>query len=420
MAATPSILLISNFPPPFGGVSNQAKRIAEQASIDLGVVVHVLDLVKLRLFTFHGGNWQSRAVKACPALPSALIRLPWAVLRPPRALRGAGLLRFDRYLPWRLALVLVSLAAQRLMPRQPELVYSFHVGAPSLVGGLIAARLDVPHLKATFGEPFTNREKLQRQQQLLLAASGTTSYHPCSLHCARLLTDLFPQVRPQVLYYGSDLRTLSQATTGKHELRRQANRPLNILFVGRFVEEMGVRYFLEFSALAEHVHPGRFSFNMCGQKGELSPLIAEVAATRGGKLQVAESAPMDVRNALLAGADVLVVPSVNERACFGLAVTEGLASRCFVLARDIGGHAEAALDMRDFLFDRDLAPSQLVQRLAEIEEGLRSGTLDEKLDHASRSVTERFDIETCLARQIEVIRRALMPPVCEPLPDEIK
>lgn len=420
MTATPSILLISNFPPPFGGVSNQAKKIAEQASIDLGVDVHVLDLVKLRLFTFHYGNWQSRAVKAWPILILALIRLPWAVLRPPRELRGVGLLRFDRYLPWRLALVLVSLAAQRLMPRQPELVYSFHVGAPSLVGGLIATRLDVPHLKATFGEPFTNREKLQRQQQLLLAAAGTTSYHPCSQHCARLLTKLFPQALTQVLYHGSDLRALSQATTGKFELRRLANRPLNILFVGRFVEEMGVRYFLEFSALAEYLYPGRYSFTMCGQRGELSPQIAEVAAVRGGKFQVAESAPMEARNALLAEADVLVVPSVNERACFGLAVTEGLASRCFVLARDIGGHAEAALHMRDFLFERDLEPSQLVQRITEIEEGLRSGMFDEKLDLASRSVTERFDIETCLVRQIEVIRCALRLQPRKPLSDEFK
>jgi glycosyltransferase involved in cell wall biosynthesis len=409
-AVSPSILLISNFPPPFGGVSNQAKQIAEHASKELDVGAHVLDLVKLRLFTFKTGNWESRSVMSWPAVLSALIRLPWTVLRPPRALRGAGLLRFDRYLPWRFALLLVSLAAQRLMPRQPALVYSFHIGAPSLIGGLIAARLDVPHLKATFGEPYTNREKLQLQKELLLAAAGTTSFHPCSLHCARLLKDLFPRVLPQVLYYGSDLRTLSQATIGKHKLRRQAKLQMNVLFVGRFVEEMGIRYFLEFSALAEFFHPGRFSFSMCGQKGELSPLIAEEAAARGGMLHVAESAPMEVRNALLVRADVLIVPSVNERACFGLAVTEGLASRCFVLARDIGGHAEAALDMRDFLFERDLAPSQLLQRLAEIEEGLRSGTLDEKLDHASRSVTERFDIETCLARQMEVIGRALTLP----------
>jgi FkbM family methyltransferase len=47
------------------------------------------------------------------------------------------------------------------------------------------------------------------------------------------------------------------------------------------------------------------------------------------------------------------------------------------------------------------------------EAGLRGGTLDEKLDHASQSVTERFDIETCLVRQIEVIRRALMQPASE-------
>lgn len=43
MAATPNILLISNFLPPFGGVSNQARKIVEQASIDLSLVVHVLD-----------------------------------------------------------------------------------------------------------------------------------------------------------------------------------------------------------------------------------------------------------------------------------------------------------------------------------------------------------------------------------------
>jgi glycosyltransferase involved in cell wall biosynthesis len=414
MVATPNILLISNFPPPFGGVSNQAKKIAERASIELGAVAHVLDLVKLRIFTFERGSWHSRSIKAWPLMISALIRFPWAILRPSRTLSGSGLLRLDRYLPWRLALVLVSLAVQRSMPRQPDLVYAFHVGAPSLVGGLIATRLGIPHLTATFGEPFTNREKLKRQQALILATAGTTTYHPCSQHCARLLIDLFPQVLSKVLYHGSDLRALSQATIGKHELRRQANRPLNILFVGRFVEEMGVRYFLEFSALAECSHPGRFSFGMCGQKGDLSPLIAEEAAVRGSKLQVAESAPMEVRNALLVGADVLVVPSVNERACFGLAVTEGLASRCFVLARDIGGHAEAALEIPDFLFERDLAPSQLVERIVEIEEGLRSGTFNEKLDHASRSVTERFDIETCLVRQMEVIRLAMKPSACEP------
>lgn len=400
----PTLLLISGFPPPYGGVSNQAKQIAEAAEVELGMAPFVLDLSKKRIFACTDGEWRSLPVVSAGTALRALVRAPGFLLAAARMFAKAGLLRADGYLGWRLKLLAVALLTLSRTGK-PSLVYSFHVGAPSLTGGFIAEACGVPHHKATFGEPFTNFEKLYVQRRIMLATGGADRYHPCSHHCDRLLKAVFPEIKSEVLYYGSDLIELAARAEMQADSPRRG--AIRVLYLGRIEEEMGVRFFLKTADNLENAHPGRFSFTVCGQRGALSDEVRAWAEAFEGSAVFLESVPMAQRNECLVAADILIVPSVNERACFGLAVVEGMASRSFVLARDIGGHAEAALHKQDHLFSREATPEELAWRVVEVAEQLDAGEVSDFLVDSSRAAVQAYDIAACLERQLSTLRSSL-------------
>jgi glycosyltransferase involved in cell wall biosynthesis len=220
-----------------------------------------------------------------------------------------------------------------------------------------------------------------------------------------LLHSAFPELHAQVLYHGSDLAKLRALSTRTRKFE-PSGRAIKVLFMGRFESEMGVEYFLELASALAHLSPDRFEFAMCGQRGGMSTQAAEFKAGFSGQMDIYESVSFQERNRLIAAAEFLIVPSINERACFGLAVVEGLAARCFVLARDIGDHSEAALHDAHFLFDRNLPAELLGEQITRLAVELRAGVYHEQLDVISTKVIERFDIDVCLQRQVDVLNAA--------------
>ena len=393
------ILLISRFPPPYGGVSTQARLIAEHAYLKTNASLNIctIDLLAFKYHVLDGNGWKSYPIFSAYLLsPKVLISIIASLFRLFRSFASAGLLDADAFIFWRFGLLFISSIINSILPLKHQgLIYSFHVGAPTTVGGFLSFLNHSSHLKATFGEFYTNSKKLYKQKSFINTLAGSTDYFPCSNHCRSHLLQFNPSVESKVLYHGSELQNLARLSARKPKL---FSRPeIIVTFLGRHTEEMGVEYFIDF---ARHL-PNRISkscvFNICGQRSNMTSYLESSFP----KFNILSSVSESQKQSLLIDTDILVVPSLNERACFGLAIVEGISAGCFVLARDIGGHREACLGFSDYLFDRNTSADDLAFEFSSNLHIYSSPAHAKARSHLQQSVVNSYDIDKCLKAQIK-------------------
>ncbi len=147
----------------------------------------------------------------------------------------------------------------------------------------------------------------------------------------------------------------------------EANRPLRIAFVGRLSEHKGIPWAL--GVLCSH----RFAatVDVCGD-GELAPAV-RVLAERGGPTKIVQHGHVNAseRTALLAGADVVVIPSlVHDNA--PLVIPEAAVLGVPVIAARSGGIPEFIQD--EWLF-RPGDPRDLVSVITKFARTRPASTL---------------------------------------------
>jgi 1,4-alpha-glucan branching enzyme len=117
----------------------------------------------------------------------------------------------------------------------------------------------------------------------------------------------------------------------KDESRKKLNfdsNVTNVLFVGRFVAEKGIKYALE--ALSKTKVP--LSFRLIGAHGK-SP--SEHLLQQYPQFNYLGPKPMNELVEYMSASDIMVVPSLYEG--FGLVAIEGMAAGCCMLVSAVGG-----------------------------------------------------------------------------------
>jgi glycosyltransferase involved in cell wall biosynthesis len=114
----------------------------------------------------------------------------------------------------------------------------------------------------------------------------------------------------------------------------------NILFVGRMLEEMGVKAVIE---IAEKLIRLRDDvvFNIIGATGTLNDLVYNVSKNSKGKIKHKFDVSDKDLNSYMNNCDILIAPTVGSHACMGVSVKEALASGIPVVASNSGGLPEA-------------------------------------------------------------------------------
>lgn len=392
-------LFISRFPPPYGGVSTQARLIAENYSHKRSLSVCTIDLLSFNYHIFNGENWISKSFISFKFFsPFFIYSTLFYFFRLLKALRPVGLFNFDKFIVWRLLLLLLASYLNTLFDlRNLRVIYSFHVGAPSTVGGALSLLNHSKHLKATFGEFFTNFSKLSVQKTFINAIAGITNYFPCSRYCQKFLHSFNPEATSRVIYYGSPLESLYEASRLRPPLFSQDC--IEVTFLGRHVEEMGIFYFLDFTQSLLKASGHHFVFNICGQRSSLTNYLK----TSCKHVNVFSNVSEDKKQSILINSDLLLVPSLNERACFGLAIVEGISAGCFVLARNIGGHSEACLDFTDYLFEPHLSSSELASKFLSCLSNYCSPKHILKRQSLQNRIVNSYDVKKSLETQLTLI-----------------
>ena len=385
-----SVLLLGNHPPPFGGVLTHIEYLSTYLAAN-GWDVHVVSLTGPRAppvsqngYTVHRPSRAERRRLLAPGSIRAGGRLLHRTVTSGRLLVAAPRLFVG-------GLALAEWCRALIQRHDLRLISAYHLFSAGLVGSWLSRDLSLPLATTIFGEIYENLDlHLRRIREVRQIAAQSRALLSCSDHCARSLRLLGLLDRVETVYYGIDTHRFSPGRDVTPLLRRldlPPDRPI-VLFLARMNRIMGLEVLLQAIPAVLAEHPEAF-FLLAGGLGELTARAREAELRWPGHVKVAADVPGDDLPMCYAVASAVVVPSINARACLGLAIAEALASGKPVVVSDVGGGPEIVQQDRSGVL---VPPEDPVALAGEINALLRDGARRERLGAAGRQrVQQLFD-----------------------------
>ena len=355
------ILLLGNYPPPYGGVPRYLETLAPFL-VSRGWRVHVLSIGHSGVERHHG---------------TTVHKLPWSrkaalLLRhaPGRPRSPVGMRLAVRGYPSDWAWFNVAYAVGREIMRTEgiDLLCGFNLYRGALVGAMLSHATGVPLVVNNFGELFSHGEFFQANPDVLpFIHAQARRFVSGSRHCASGYERFGLRPAVEVVPYGVDSTRFRPDRDGA-AMRRDAGidaaTPV-VLFVGRFVRDMGLHTVLDAVPVVLERRPDARCL-LVGAVGELSPAAAEVAARSGDKVIVRQNVSFDHLPDWYAAGDLVVAPTTGARACSSLAAAEALATARPVIASNVGGIPEVVTDGATGSLIPPDAPSALAERIVDL------------------------------------------------------
>ena len=223
-------------------------------------------------------------------------------------------------------------------------------------------------------------------------AANSTRVITCSAHMRWETNRLFgvDLQKSDVVPNGIDPSKWSVDESLATQCRRQHTNggPL-IVFTGRLEWEKGIHILLDAMVLLRELHPG-VRLAVAGKGGKSAELRKQARRLKLGKsVSFVGWLPEDELHALVAGADIAVVPSLYEP--FGLVALEAVALGTPIVVSDTGGLTEIADDDRVGLTflrgDAESLATTLDSALVDTEETRK------RVSAASRALSDRYSWE---------------------------
>lgn len=404
MTASRGILLFGNHPPPFGGVPTHLHYLSSYLA-ERGWRVHVLSMAGPRRepethdYTVHRPpprELHRALAREALARPGTRLSQVWRSSRlmadSPRLLLGC--------------LALSAFARDLVRRYDLQVIGAYHLLAAGLASAWVAEELGLPLVTTVFGEIHAEPDQYRRRRaavEYILELSRRV-LSP-SQHCAASLR-LLGLPAAEVVYYGIDTSRFRPGLDGSGVRRRLglAEGDFVVLFVARMVREMGLHVLLasipEVVREAPHVR-----FIVTGTSGELENDARAAAGRHPGQVFVFPNVGSEELPLLYAAASIAVTPSINQRACLGLAVAEAMASGKPVIVSRVGGGPELLTDGESGLLVPPNDPAALAQAI------LCLARDPERLDRMGELGRERatrdFDARATSRRMEEIFLEAL-------------
>ena len=143
-------------------------------------------------------------------------------------------------------------------------------------------------------------------------------------------------ISPEVIYVGVELSRFN-LKDDKFFIGKKIKK---ILFVGRMLEEMGVKAVIEIAEKMINLRED-IVFDILGASGPLSSAVRNLSENYPDKINHKFDVSDSELNKYLNNADILIAPTVGSHACMGVSAKEALASGIPVIASNSGGLPEA-------------------------------------------------------------------------------
>jgi glycosyltransferase involved in cell wall biosynthesis len=333
-----NILLIGNYPPPFGGVPLHIERLTKYLQ-PRGWNCHVLS----------GGTTGRTSVDGVtvhkPSYARKLLSLVTPQASDPRLTWSEG-----RSLPiarsgwWRRYRLFADVGREIVRKNRIELIASYNLLTYAPIGAWLAREFGLPHLISNFGEVFKFDLIRDSAPFFRNIAESATQLLSCSEHCGRSLQLIGIETPVEAVTYGIDLDRFQPGTVpaGLRERLGLDFGPV-ILFVGRLGREMGLDTFVAAARRIAAARPDA-QFLMVGQSEDLADEVAAICERPRSRMTLVRNAPYGDLPFYYRLADILLVPTRGDRTCSSLAGMEAMATRVPVIGFAIGGVPEIVAD----------------------------------------------------------------------------
>jgi glycosyltransferase involved in cell wall biosynthesis len=333
----PGILLLGNYPPPFGGVPSHVRDVSSHLASH-GWQVHVM-VGKTHTFGIERPEPGVTVYRFDrPRTLRALLTLPG----PRRGLRQF----FPRLRPYLGQLGLCKLALSIIRTHNVKVISAYHILGAGTLGAWLSRETTIPLITTVFGEIYSRTgDHWQRFDEVKFVADHTRRWLSCSCHCARSPALLGVDWNVEPLVYGIDVRHFHPDADGGSIRTRFGWSPEDrvVGFVGRMNAEMGLDILLQAIPLILAKDPG-IRFLIAGAKQHLTPSVAQVAKVFPANIGYQTNVPYAELPRFYAASSVVAAPSVNARACLGLSIAEAMATGRPVVGCRVGGTLEVMRD----------------------------------------------------------------------------
>lgn len=405
--AEKSILIVGNYPPPFGGVPRVLEYLVTSLKQE-GWTIAILS---------HAGAPGVSVVAGATVYRLSRLERMWGTVRQFRLLKSLFSAEAKSFLRADLRAYVAYLGhadgAVRIARRHGcQLIYAVNLtyGIPPAV--LAARILDLPLVASLYGEIYTHATFLRRHPdwvatmfrlpQRMLAMTRHCASSPRQIGVTRAL---------EVLAHGVDLEFFSpgrpdEAFRERYGLPR--DRAIG-LFVGRQTQEMGLDQFM---GIMEQLWLKQRPVHalIVGARGPLSAAAEAFRARQPERVTILTDIPYAELPGCYRIATLAILPTSGRRACGSLAAVEAMGCGRPVLASHVGGIPEVVDDRETGFL---LAPDDTAGFVAAAEQLLSDPSLAVRLGTRGREVAlarlEQGAAAAAYVRLFEEVRARILP-----------
>lgn len=397
-----NLLIIGNYPPPYGGVPNHIERLS-QYLVQRGWNCHVLS----------GGTTGNQQIGMLSIYKPTYMRKFLGISRRlldhqfKRWLDGGTLNREDARL-WARYKMYADVGAEIVRNQGIGLIASYNLLTYAPVGAWLSVKFGLPHVISVFGELYKYDSMMRNRAFFGHVVDTAARVLSCSDHCGRSVERLQVNSQANTVVYGVDV---AHFTPGGDlsELRESLGLGISpvVLFVGRLGKEMGLDSFLAAAKLVSQRFPD-VRFLMVGQEEELAEEVEEKCRETAGKFILVRNVAYTDLPKYYRVASMVVVPTRGARTCSSLTAMEAMAAGKVVIAYAIGGIPELIEHDKTGLLVTPEDTNALANTIAGVleDEALRKRLADAGYEQAQKRFDERLTGATMERHFIEVLNGA--------------
>ncbi|MCL9683556.1 glycosyltransferase family 4 protein [Legionella maioricensis] len=336
------VLLVGGYPPPFGGIATHLASLVpglkERGAEDVAVITfsNVDEVEKISGATVYRHNIKRHLFRLLNPLNWRLISRVIRDMMPAgvgaRSLIGESL---------------KAILVHRVAERHNSQVVNFYESNAHFEMVPLAHhwRRKRGIALTIFGEMYSSPEFMKSRQALVKKSMDLPAVvWASSDHCARSFKTMGIDRSVKTVYLGVDLANedhsaLRDKFRAEHKIKQD---DVVILFMGRFVKDMGLDVLLQIMPELLNDAP-HIKLILAGATGDLSTDASELMKRFPDQITIFQNFPFSIQQSLYSAADIVVAPSFCQRACMGLSIKEAMAAKLPVVATLSGGIPEAVV-----------------------------------------------------------------------------
>lgn len=328
-----NILIIGNYPPPYGGVPHHIERLTQYLS-ENGWTCHVLaggttgNITKGSVHIYK----PTHITKVC-AFAQELFNNTFS-----KWLEKGSLNRDEKKF-WIRYKMYANVGAKIILQNKIQIIVSYNLLTYAPVGAYLANKFKLPHLTNIFGEVYKHTSMHNSKAFFHKVANTAHTMLSCSSHCGKSVKELGIEDTVHTVTYGINIHHFTPGEPKKLREKIGIGDSPVVLFLGRLSLEMGLDSFLTASTIVSDSLPDT-QFIIVGQSGDYVEEAQKKCELSNGKFLLIRNVPYTELPEYYRLASIVVVPTRGDRTCSSLAAMEAMATRKPVIGYAIGGIPE--------------------------------------------------------------------------------